>query len=259
MICHETQDLIHAYLDGELDLVRSLEIERHLPACHACTLMFQNHQALRSAITKGSLYHQAPADLRGRVRSAMRQVRQTEKKPLPVSWRWLSVGVSVAAVAALILALVPTWTRPPADDLLTKEAISAHVRSLMADHLTDVASSDRHTVKPWFNGRLDFSPPVTDLTERGFPLVGGRLDYLDNRPVAALVYRRQQHLINLFVWPSAQAPQQAARKPVTQQGYHQIRWAAAGMAFLAISDLNERELEEFVGLVRDQVSPATTP
>ena len=259
MICHETRDLIHAYLDGELDLLRSLEIERHLPACQACALMFQNHQALRSAITTGSLYHQAPDDLRRRVRSAGRQVDQAESKSWLLSWRRLSVGASLAAVVVLVMALIPTWTRSPADDLMTKEVISAHVRSLMADHLVDVASSDRHTVKPWFNGRLDFSPPVTDLTERGFPLSGGRLDYLNNRPVAALVYRRQQHIINLFIWPSAQAPQKIALKPVTQQGFHLIGCTSEGMTFLAVSDLNERELEEFVRLALSQMSAPTAP
>lgn len=259
MICHETQELIHAYLDGELDLMRNLKIEQHLPACQACALTFQNQQALRSALTTGSLYYHAPADLRQRVQSAVRQVNQAETKSWLPSWRWLTVGVSFAAVAVLLLALIPTWMRSPSDDLTTKEVISAHVRSLMADHLTDVASSDRHTVKPWFNGRLDFSPPVTDLTERGFPLIGGRLDYLDNRPVAALVYQRQQHLINLFIWPSSQASQKAALSPLTQQGYHLIRWTSAGMTFLAISDLNERELEEFVQLAHNQVSPTTTP
>lgn len=259
MICHQTQELIHAYLDGELDLIRNLEVERHLHDCQACALTFRNHQALRSAITTGSLYYHGPADLQQRVQAAVRQANPAETKSWLPSWRWLSVGVSLAAVAILLLALLPTWMRPPADDLVVKEVISAHVRSLLADHLTDVASSDRHTVKPWFNGRLDFSPPVTDLTERGFPLIGGRLDYLDNRPVVALVYRRQQHLINLFIWPSAQTPQRATLNPVSQQGYHLIRWMASGMTYWAVSDLNERELGEFVQLIRNQASPATTP
>lgn len=264
MICQEIRKLIHAYLDGEIDLVRSLEIERHIPVCQACASMFQNQQALRSAITTGSLYHRAPSDLRQSVQAAVRQAYRAESQSWFASlWfasgRWLGVGVSAAAVALLLLALIPAWLRSPADDPTTKEAVSAHVRSLMADHLTDVASSDRHTVKPWFNGRLDFSPPVTDLTERGFPLIGGRLDYLDNRPVAALVYRRQQHFINLFIWPSAQPSSNASLNPVTQQGFHLFRWTAAEMHFLAVSDLNERELKEFVGLIHDQVKPATTP
>jgi anti-sigma factor RsiW len=259
MICLESRELIHAYLDGELDLVRSLDVERHLPTCQACSRMARNQQALRSAITTGSFYYQAPADLHQRVRSAVRQVSRTEKKPWLVSWRWLSAGVSLVAVAILILALTPTWMRQPADDVMTKEVVSAHVRSLMADHIFDVASSDRHTVKPWFNGRLDFSPPVTDLTQQGFALIGGRLDYLDNRPVAALVYRRQQHIINLFIWPSAEALRNAALKGATQQGYHLFRWTASGMTYWAVSDLNGGELKEFVGLVRDQVSPRTAP
>src|SRR5262249_23006686 len=259
MIFHETQELIDAYLDGELDLMRNLKIERHLPACQTCAMMLRNQQALRSAITTGSLYHHAPADLRRRVQSAVRQTNRAETKSQLLSWRWLSIGASMIAVAVLILALIPAWTHSPADDLMTKEVISAHVRSLMADHLVDVASSDRHTVKPWFNGRLDFAPPVTDLTERGFPLMGGRLDYLNDRPVAALVYRRQQHFINLFIWPSAQAPRKAAMKPASQQGFHLIGWASAGMTFLAVSDLNEKELQEFVQLAQGQISPTTTP
>src|SRR5262249_53466842 len=201
----------------------------------------------------------SPGDLWRRVQSAARQTNQAETKSRLLSWRWLSVGASLAAVAVLILALIPTWTRSPADDLMTKEGISAHVRSMMADHIYHVASSDRHTVKPWFNGRLDFSPPVTDLTDQGFPLKGGRLDYLNNRPVAALVYQRQQHIINLFIWPSDQTLQKTALKPAPQQGYHLFRWTASGMNYCAVSDLNEGELKEFVKLAHNQVSPTTTP
>src|SRR5262249_60454705 len=143
MICHETRDLIHAYLDGELDLVRSLEIERHLPACQSCALMFQNHQALRSAITTGSLYHQAPDDLRRRVRSAARQADQAESKFRLLSWRWLSVGVSLAAAAVLILAFISTWTPYPADGSRTKEVISAHGRSRISKHPVALGTSVR--------------------------------------------------------------------------------------------------------------------
>lgn len=260
MSCHETQDLIHGYLDGELDLVRNLEIERHLQACQTCSQALRNQQALRSAITTGSLYYHAPANLQKRVRSAVRKANKPEvfprKMPRIMSWRWLSVGASLAAIAILTLMLVPVLTRPSADDLMTREIISAHVRSLMANHLTDVSSSDQHTVKPWFNGRLDFSPPVKDLTERGFPLVGGRLDYINNRPVAALVYRRQQHFINLFIWPDSE---KTKMEPAPRQGYHLFRWTTSGMTYWAVSDLNERELQEFVQLAHNQVSLTTTP
>jgi anti-sigma factor RsiW len=138
-------------------------------------------------------------------------------------------------------------------DHITQEIISGHVRSLMADHLTDVASSDQHTVKPWFNGKLDFSPPVKDLSDHGFPLVGGRLDYLENRPVAALVYRHRKHFINLFIWPSAHGSD-IGKKTLASDGYNLIHWEESGMVYWAVSDLNIGELQEFAQLIQNQAS-----
>jgi len=257
--CREAQDLIHGYLDGELDLIRNLEIERHLQACPSCARAYQYQQGLRSALTAGSLYYRAPARLHKQVQSALGQTAKAETRPRLRTWRWLSVGASIAAVVTLVWMLAPRLTRPSTDEFLVQEVLSAHVRSMMARHLTDVASSDQHTVKPWFNGQSDFSPPVTDLTERGFPLVGGRLDYLTERPVAALIYRRQQHVINLFVWPSAQEAGHPEMRTVTRQGYHLVGWTMSGMTYWAVSDLNERELQEFVQLVRHQALPTTKP
>jgi anti-sigma factor RsiW len=254
----ETQNFIHAYADGELDLVKSLEVERHIQNCQSCSLSYKNLQALRSAMDIGSLYFRSPANLQRRIQSAVRKESRVETRPPVLSWRWLSVGASLAFAAIIILTFVPVLTRPPTDNLLAQEIISGHVRSLMADHLTDVSSSDQHTVKPWFNGKLDFSPPVKDLADRGFPLVGGRLDYVENRSVAALVYKRRQHFINLFIWPSTH-DSVAGKKAVMRQGYNLIHWTKSGMTYWAVSDLNSSELQEFVRLAQDQVPPTKLP
>jgi len=149
-----------------------------------------------------------------------------------------------AAAVCLALLLSFTFTRPSAQPQLAQEIVSSHIRSLMANHEMDVASSDQHTVKPWFDGRLDFSPPVKDLAAQGFPLIGGRLDYLNNRAVAALVFHRAKHVINLFIWPTNEGDSEAAARPPIN-GYHLICWSQGGMTFWAVSDLNEKELMEF--------------
>jgi anti-sigma factor RsiW len=173
-------------------------------------------------------------------------------------WRWLSAAAALAFVAVVAWHLPSVLHGPGADDRLMEEIISSHVRSLMAQHLTDVSSSDQHTVKPWFDGKLDFSPPVKDLADHGFPLLGGRLDYLGNRPVAALIYQRQQHVINLFLWPSRHDVE-VGEKTVLRQGYNLKHWTQSGMTYWAISNLNQDALQEFVQLVQQQASLATSP
>src|SRR5438270_10818753 len=199
---------MHGYLDGELDLNGSLEVERQMHECRSCARAYSNQMALRSAFKDSSLYYPAPAKLQKRIGSSLRQANKAEAPARALPWRWLAVGASLAC--ALLVALV-IWNAmrgrvtTSGDDLLAQEIVSDHVRSLMVNHLTDVASSDQHTVKPWFDGKLDFAPQVWDFSDQGYPLVGGRLEYLNNRTAAALVYQRQKHFINVFIWPSEQS------------------------------------------------------
>jgi anti-sigma factor RsiW len=256
--CQETQALLDGYVDGELDLVISLEVERHMQDCQACSQAYKNHQALRSAIRGGELYFSPPARLQKRVRAAVHRANRAETRTRVWGWRGLSVAASLAAVAILVWSLVFVLTGPTGQDLVTRELIAGHVRSLMVDHLTDVASSDQHTVKPWFEGKLDFSPPVIDLTEQGFPLVGARVDYLDNRPVAALVYQRQHHVINLFIWPATHDAA-AGEQLVTRQGYNLVHWVQSGLTYWAVSNLNANELQAYVRMVQQQASRTPSP
>jgi len=258
MICKDAQNLINGYVDGELDLVGNLEIEQHIQGCSLCTQGYKKHQVLRNAIKAGSLYFKAPADLRRRIQLSLRKAAKAEagRRMLP-KW-WFNIAAPMAAAAVILLALVPFLRGPSADDLLAGEVISSHVRSLMVSHLADVSSSDQHTVKPWFAGKLNFSPPVEDLAKQGFPLIGGRLDYLEDRPVAALVYQRHRHFINLFVWPSG-SDAEVGTKTISRQGYDLFHWTKYGMTFWAASDLNNSELQEFIRLIQNQTSPTLRP
>jgi len=264
--CEESQTLLHGYVDGELDLVRSLEIEQHLQECSVCAEAHKHLQGLRQRIQSAALYERAPLELRERIRASLRQKDQADRigeadqagraknsrsilRELPR--RWFSIAASLAIIGLIGWSIFHSSMPNSVENMLAQEVISSHVRSLMANHLMDVASSDQHTVKPWFNGQLDFSPPVKDLANEGFPLVGGRLDYLDNRTTAALVYKRHQHVINLFVWPATAGAEEPIRI-LTRQGYHAIHWTQGGFAYWAISDLNEQELQEFARLIQQK-------
>ncbi len=247
MGCTECGELIHAYLDGEFDAGRSLEMERHIASCPDCSASYEGVRQLRLSIAESSLYHTMPERARSRVLSTLRRAGLEEVR-VPL-WRrgWPYVWVPLAACVLVFLAAIPYLVRPSQADFMQQEIVSAHVRSLMPGHLTDVPSSDQHTVKPWFNGKLEFSPPVA--IPEGFLLVGGRLDYVGNRPVAALIYQRRKHIISLFVWPSPETVQ-AGRKIYERQGYHIVHWTQSGMACWAVSDVSLADLEEFARLVR---------
>jgi anti-sigma factor RsiW len=251
LICPETQTLIHGYIDGELDLTKCLEIEEHLEACPACAQANAGLQAVRTALQNSSLYFQTPPGLAKRVQSSLRGASHADRTPGLSPRRLLAVAASLALVTTVGWGLLRALSARSADVFLTQELVASHVRSqMLPSHRFDVASSDAHTVKPWFEGKLDFSPPVKDLVAQGFPLVGGRLDYLRGRSVAALVYQRRKHSINLFIWPSSPGDQ-AAPKKATRQGFHIVEWTGLGMTFCAVSDLNEGELQEFVLLIRN--------
>jgi anti-sigma factor RsiW len=246
MNCQETGQLIDAYADLELDLLRTLELERHLENCAGCRALYDQVQDLRSAVRTHAPYFAAPEGFEHRIRTQLRLRREAQPKTVPstgLAWR---LSALAAAIVGLVVfsAMFVSMLRRPAGETLAQQVVSSHIRSLMENHLTDVPSSDQHTVKPWFNGKLDFSPPVKDLKAEGFPLTGGRLDYLDARPVAALLYRRRQHTINLFVWPSSHSD--SGPHISTIRGYNLVRWTQSGMTYWAVSDLNSSELNQFV-------------
>jgi anti-sigma factor RsiW len=251
MNCTQSQNLLHGYLDQELDLTSTLAIDQHLASCAACKTAFEQQSMLRSAVRQNARYHAAPAGLAERIRAQMNPPESKIPKRQAPRWQWLPVGQWLRLGTAIAATAVLTWTTtlqfngPSADERIAEQVITGHARSVLTGHIADVASSDRHTVKPWLSGKLDFSPPVTDLTGAGFPLIGGRLDYLDNRPVAALVYRRRQHLISLFVWPDEKSGRTAPAQSSPRQGYHILHWRVGDMTYWAISDLDATELKTF--------------
>ena len=239
MICQESAGMLNALVDGELDAGHARDVEVHVARCARCAAQLESLRNLRQALKESKLRYSAPASLRLNVARRISPPISTERRTL---LKGFALGSLLSATAAASLSLL--LVRGASDDVIIREAVSAHLRSLQAEHLTDVLSSDRHTVKPWFNGRIDLAPPVIDLTAQGFTLLGGRLDYIDGKPVAAIVYRRRVHVINLFV---AQQTTEGARKPqfAMVQGFNVCRWSSEGLDLTVVSDLNRDELEEF--------------
>jgi anti-sigma factor (TIGR02949 family) len=251
--CDDNSRLLHGYLDGELDLVRSLELEEHLKTCPDCAQELRSHQTLRRAFRSANLYERAPAGLQSRIRASLaREAGVAAKAAVSIGrrefWNWAAVAAAIAFVVLLTFRYFPGREVRTESNLLAEEIVASHIRALQPGHLLDVQSTDQHTVKPWFNGKLDFSPPVRDLAEAGYPLIGGRLDYVARHPAAALVYQRRQHLIDVFIWPGEgkSAPQ---KSEISSQGYNVLCWQSSGMDFCAVSDLNSAELQQFVGLL----------
>jgi anti-sigma factor RsiW len=247
--CENSEHLLRAYFDGELDLVRSLAFEEHLKTCPQCAAELCEQQALRDSLRTAHLYEPAPDRLRARVRAALPaqarpQTVSTTRRPLI---EWLAIAAAILIAVFLGVKAIPDIGGQK-QNLLAEEIVASHIRSLQPGHLMDVESTDQHTVKPWFDGKLDFAPPVVDLATQGFPLVGGRLDYIGRRNVAALVYQRQKHFINLFIWPEEKS---GAKLPEVQtiQGYNVVFWSGKAMDYFAVSDLNSTELGQFANLL----------
>jgi anti-sigma factor RsiW len=244
MTCAESVLLIHPLLDGELDAGHAREVERHLEACRNCGAQFQVYRKMQQAMSAARLRFSAPPTLRRRIEAMLppvsvpRPVRVMNRRSM---LQGFAMGTALSAMAASLVVGVITTDQ----DHVLGEVVSAHIRSLQGDHLMDVQSSDQHSVKPWFNGRIDLSPPVLDLTAEGFRLIGGRLDYIDGEAVACIVYLRRRHVINLFVLNGEGWAYQASRLE-TIQGFNIRHWSAEGLEFYAVSDLNAEELLEFV-------------
>jgi anti-sigma factor RsiW len=247
MTCDEAEILLHALIDGELDAGHAREVEAHIAGCAGCAASLAAYRQMSQQIAKADLRYTAPLSLRRKIEASL-------PKSLPNSLpraqapsrrsilKGFAMGSAVSALAAT--GLVAVVLRADDEQRIMSEVVSAHLRSLQAGHLTDVISTDQHTVKPWFNGKLDVSPPVIDLTSKGFTLVGGRLDYIDARAIGAVVYRRRQHVINLFVSQAASTERRPA-KIETIQGFNIRRWSDRGLSYWAISDIGADELSEF--------------
>jgi anti-sigma factor RsiW len=246
MTCDEVKPLLNARMDDEVDPIQRAALDSHVETCASCTSELDELKSVSHAIRGDMPYYKAPPDLRDRVRFALRGAEYLDTNARRTDWRiW---GAVAAGVVLCVLAAAPFLINARnQSQLVAEEFLSAHERALVGRSV-DVVSSDQHTVKPWFNGKLPFSPPVTDLRAEGFPLEGGRVDYAGDRPVAALVYSRRLHRIDVFVSPAA-----GRRTPPAhfeRNGYNEISWQKDDFLFTVVSDLNNAELTAFANLLR---------
>jgi anti-sigma factor RsiW len=249
MNCEAVRTFLDAYSTDELDLVGATQVEEHLAACPACAEELAELKSLRRTLKDPSLRFTAPAALRGRI--------EANREPAGHGSAWRVARIAAVALLFLVPWFAWYWSATRSDATqLADEITSSHVRSLMSDHLLDVPSTDQHTVKPWFAGKVDFSPVVVDLSGDGFPLVGGRLDYVQKRAVAAIVYQRNKHVINVFVWPTGDAD--APTRSSMHAGYNLVTWMSGGLKYVAVSDVNAQELDRLVSLIRS-ARPTTRP
>jgi mycothiol system anti-sigma-R factor len=250
--CELSRTILHGYFDGELDAARAAEFERHLENCAECVAALEAEESVRSAIGRGKMYATAPAGLRKRVLDEVRggnaavarvaEMPQRGYQARKPYWGWLAAAAAILLVAYVGYRELAGLQSNSDEAVTAAQVVDAHLRSLQPGHLTDVVSTDQHTVKPWFDGKVDFAPPVKDFAEQGFPLQGGRLDVIRGRTVAALVYGRRKHFISVFVWPAQ--GKDGGRHSGALQGYQWLDWRSGGMEFWAASDTAATDLEQ---------------
>ena len=244
MTCELTQTVLHGYLDGELDAARAADFERHLISCAECVSALEAQESLHSSIQRAGLYERAPTSLRQKMQAELGARTRSSVTPIrnPAPWRWLAMAATLLLAISLGWRLLPSLRGTNGQTAIASAIVDAHLRSLQPGHLEDVQSTDQHTVKPWFDGKIDFAPPVHDFVNEGFPLQGGRLDVVQGRNVAVLVYARRKHLINVFVWPTTEPDSEP--QSGSHLGYHWLNWRKSGMQLYAISDVSPEDLAQ---------------
>jgi anti-sigma factor (TIGR02949 family) len=249
MSCERVDTVLHGYFDNELDAIGAAEFERHLEQCSECVGALEALESLRSSMNRAQLYETAPPSLRKKVLAGLSAARPLSNVQAPTRWRWFAIAASFLLFADAAWRVSSFYHGDSHDTVLVAEVVDAHLRSLQPGHLIDIVSSDQHTVKPWFDGKLDFAPPVRDFADRGFPLQGGRLDAIHGRAIAALVYGRRKHLVNVFIWPTSE-PDTSSRAG-SRQGYQWLDWRRGAMEFCAVSDTAPSDLEQLQRLLAE--------
>jgi anti-sigma factor RsiW len=250
--CELTQSVLHGYIDGELDAARAADFERHLSSCPQCVSALETQEKLRASIQQAGLYERAPIALRRKLEGQFRAPTPVAAAPIrtgvrPTQWFALAAALILAFLIGVRLLSSPSGRGGQTE--LASAIVDAHLRSLQPGHLEDVISTDQHTVKPWFDGKVDFAPPVRDFTSDGFPLQGGRLDVVEGHQVAALVYGRRKHIVNVFVWPASGSDTQP--QSGSQLGYNWVDWRKGGMEMYAVSDVSAPDLSELHKLLSE--------
>lgn len=249
MLCEDVQDLASAWLDRELSETRARAVEAHMETCASCQAYTADLRILAAEMAHLGR-EPAPPGLEARIRAALAEESGRAVIPFTRPGRWRGAVRQAASLAAVcLLSVFGTWAvvhQPDGPPVAGRDAVAAHMRSLLADSPIQVVSSDSHTVRPWFAGKVEFAPPVKDLTAEGFPLIGGRLDFVDGHRVAALVYRHGPHTVSVFVWPDGA---DAAAKASRVSGLNLLTWTRDGMVWWAVSDLNPDELRELRALL----------